>query len=124
MEIEYRSMVSNQLLVTSVDGWNKWKDGHLRTRPASLPNPEVCIWGLLKTYIHVLKVFKVFKLLKTFIHVLKQLRFQSHLPVVCEVGDEECLCVHYDHPGDAAISQSVIIPSWGDTRNSGHQITR
>ena len=88
MEIEYRSMVSNQLLVTSVDGWNKWKDGHLRTRPASLPNPEVCIWGLLKTYIHL----------------LKQLHSQSHLPVVCEVGDEEGLCVHYDHPGDAAIS--------------------
>ena len=97
MEIEYRSMVSNQLLVTSVDGWNKWKDGHLRTRPASLPNPEVCIWGLLKTYIHVLKVFK---LLKTFIHVLKQLRFQNHLPVVSEVGDEEGLRVNYDHPGD------------------------
>ena len=105
MEIEYRSMVSNQLLVTSVDGWNKWKDGHLRTRPASLPNPEVCIWGLVKTYIHVLK-----------------LHFQSHLPVVCEVGDEEGLCVHHDHPGDAAISHSVVIPSWSDTTDPGHHM--
>ena len=73
-----------------------YKDSYLRTRPAALPNPEVCIWSLLKTYIHF----------------LMQIHFQSHLPVVCEVGDEEGLSVHYDHP---VISQSVIIPSWSDT---------
>ena len=81
-------------------------DSYLRTRSATLPNPEVRIWGLLKTYIHV----------------FKQLNSQSHLPVVCEVGDEEGLSVHYDHPGDAAISQSVVIPSWSDTTDPGHHM--
>ena len=82
-------------------------DSYLRTRSATLPNPEVRIWGLLKTYIHLLKELN---------------SIQSHLAVVCEVGDEEGLCVHYDHPGDAAISQSVVIPSWSDTTGPGHHM--